>query len=478
MTAVWWVALDEWRQMRRHRVALPGLALLLLLAALAVLSSWQLRTEADAQRRRAQHSMDHAFENQPDRHPHRMVHYGHFAFRALNPLAAFDPGTDAYTGHTLFLEGHRQNSANFGEVRQSSLLLRFGQLSPAGVLQTLAPLLLVFIGHGVLARERESGTLRLLLAQGLHLRTLVLGKLLALLGVAGLMWLPAALALLAATWLAAAPPVMALALAAGYAAWLLWWVLAVVLASALSRQARDALLALLAVWALAVVVAPRLAAEWAGSRHALHTRAESDLAIQQDLAQLGNGHNAGDARFASFRQEVLARHGVTRVEDLPVNYKGLVAMESERQTSELFQRHGQQNAARQQAQLALVDRMGFMSPVLALRRSSMALAGTDLQAFQHFLDQAEAHRFALVQALNKLQAEQMTWQGDRSSRDDRISRTHWRGIADFKHQPEPASALLARAAPAALVLLAWLGVLAGALAWTCRRLSRGGAWTR
>ena len=24
---------------------------------------------------------------------------------------------DAYTGHTLFLEGHRQNSANFGDVR-------------------------------------------------------------------------------------------------------------------------------------------------------------------------------------------------------------------------------------------------------------------------------------------------------------------------------------------------------------------------
>ncbi|MDT1823515.1 ABC transporter permease, partial [Acinetobacter baumannii] len=69
------------------------------------------------------------FEAQPDRHPHRVVHYGHFLFSPLNPLAAFDPGIDGYTGNTLYLEGHRQNSANFGDVRQHSLLLRFGQLT-------------------------------------------------------------------------------------------------------------------------------------------------------------------------------------------------------------------------------------------------------------------------------------------------------------------------------------------------------------
>ena len=153
MSAALRVAREEWRLLRRDRVAVLGLTLLLLLTAVAAFTAWDQRRSTDAERARHQAQVDHEFEAQPDRHPHRMVHYGHFVFRPLNPLAAFDPGVDAYTGHTLFLEGHRQNSANFGDVRQSSLLLRFGQLTPAFVLQVLAPLLLVFLGHAVLARE-------------------------------------------------------------------------------------------------------------------------------------------------------------------------------------------------------------------------------------------------------------------------------------------------------------------------------------
>ncbi|MEX6775102.1 ABC transporter permease subunit, partial [Pseudomonas aeruginosa] len=84
----------------------------------------------------------------------------------LSPLAFVDFGVDSFTGNTIFLEGHRQNSANFSEARQSSLLLRFGQLTPAFVLQALAPLLLIFLAFTSVARERERGTLRLLLAQG------------------------------------------------------------------------------------------------------------------------------------------------------------------------------------------------------------------------------------------------------------------------------------------------------------------------
>lgn len=473
MRAAWTVALAEWRQMWRDRVAMLGLLLLLLLASMAAATAWQQRAAAAEQRARHQHQMHDQFSAQPDRHPHRMVHYGHFVFRPLNPLAAFDTGTDAYTGHTLFLEGHRQNSANFSEVRQSSLLLRFGQLTPAFVLQVLAPLLLVFIGHGVLAREREAGTLRVLLAQGLAPAPLVLGKGLALAGVALLMLLPALLALAALALFTAVPTVLVAGMAAAYFGWLLLWALAVVAVSAWCRRGRDALLVLLALWALSVVVLPRVAAEWAGAGQPLPTRVETDIVIQRELAALGNSHNAADSRFAAFRKEVLARYGVQRIEDLPVNYKGLVAMEGERQTSELFVRHASAGFARQHAQLAVVDRWALLSPVLALRRGSMVLAGTDLQAYQGFMEQAEAHRYQMVQALNRLQAEALTLQTDRSSRDDRISREHWQHIAPFEHRAEPAASLLQRAAPAGALLLGWLAALAGLLVLATRRLAKG-----
>lgn len=466
------IAREELRLLRRDRVAVLGLSLLLLLTAVAAFTAWDQRRTADAERARHQAQVDQEFEAQPDRHPHRMVHYGHFVFRPLNPLAAFDPGVDAYTGHTLFLEGHRQNSANFGDVRQSSLLLRFGQLTPAFVLQVLAPLLLVFVGHGSLARERESGTLRVLLAQGVRPWQIVAGKLLALGGVAALALLPAWLALL---WIGAATPApasLAWVLAGGYSLWLLVWALGIVGLSAWFTRGRDALVALLAVWAVSVVLVPRLAPELSASALALPTRFETDIAVAHELAALGDSHNPDDPYFSGFRKKVLAQYGVSRVEDLPVNYKGLVGMEGERLTSALFERYANASFERQAAQLRQLDSFAWLSPVIALRRLSMAAAGTDLQNYRRFVEQAEQHRYRLVQELNRLQAEKLTLAGDRSSRDSRISHTHWHDVADFEYEAAPPIDALRRVLPAAGVLLAWLAGLAALLVLAARRLGR------
>jgi ABC-2 type transport system permease protein len=466
------IAREEWRLFRRDRAAILGLSLLLLLTAAATFTAWDQRSTADAERARHQTQVDQEFEAQPDRHPHRMVHYGHFVFRPLNPLAAFDPGVDAFTGHTLFLEGHRQNSVNFGDVRQSSLLLRFGLLTPAFVLQVLAPLLLVFVGHGVLARERESGTLRVLLAQGVRPWQVVTGKLLALVGVAALILLPALMALL---WIATATPApasLAMVLLAGYGLWLLVWTLGIVGLSAWFTRGRDALVALLSVWAVSVVLVPRLASEVSASTLVLPTRFETDIAVARDLALLGDSHNPDDPYFSGFRNKVLVQYGVSRVEDLPVNYKGLVSMEGERQTSALFGRYAAASFERQDAQLRRADSFSWLGPVIALRRLSMAAAGTDLQNYRRFVEHAEQHRYRLVQELNRLQAEKLSLAGDRSTRDSRISYTHWHGLADFHYEAAAPVEALRRAAPAAGVLLIWMAGLAAFLALAARRLGR------
>lgn len=472
MSAALRIAREEWRLLRRDRVAVLGLTLLLLLTAVATFTAWEQRRTTDAERARHQTQVDHEFEAQPDRHPHRMVHYGHFAFRPLNPLAAFDSGVDAYTGRTLFLEGHRQNSANFGDVRQSSLLLRFGQLTPAFVLQVLAPLLLIFVGHAVLARERESGTLRMLLAQGVRPRHIVAGKLLALSGVAALVLLPALLALAWIGAATAAPASLAAVLAAGYGLWLLIWAIGVVGVSTWFARGRDALVALLTLWAVSVVLVPRLAPELVASSLTLPTRFETDIAVARDLAALGDSHDPDDPYFAGFKKKVLAQYGVSRVEDLPVNYKGLLGMEGERLTSALFEHYANASFERQDAQLRRADGFALLSPVIALRRLSMAAAGTDLQSYRRFVEQAERHRYRLVQELNRLQAEQLSFAGDRSSRDSRISHSHWNGFADFRYEAAPPVDALRRAAPAAGVVLLWLASLAGLLGLATRRLGR------
>jgi len=464
MSTVKRIAREEWRALFRDHAAVFGLLLLTILTLVAALNAYEHQRNANAERARYQAQANHAFETQPDRHPHRMAHFGHFLFRPLNPLAAFDPGIDAYTGNTLYLEAHRQNGANFGDVRQSSLLLRFGQLTPAFVLQVLAPLLLVFVGHASVARERESGTLRILLVQGVGARQVVLGKLLALSGFAALALLPALLAL---AWLAIsgqAEWASTLLLAIGYTAWLLLWSLAVVLVSTLFARGRDALLALLAIWAVLVILLPRGVPDLAHLRVALPTRVENEINVEREYLALGDAHDPDDPKFAAFRNKVLKDYGVARVEDLPVNFMGLVKTEGERQSSALFNRYAAVTFDQQAQQNRMIDSFGWLSPTLALRRLSMTAAGTDLASFRRFLEQGEQYRYDLVQGLNKIQTEALSYADDsnplRGDSENRVSRAHWQAMAAFHYEATPKAETVRRAMAAALTLLAWLAALA------------------
>ena len=113
------VVREELRLIWRKRVVVSGFILLLLLTLLATLVSSQHKQAVEAERSRFQSTADGHWGAQPDRHPHRVVHYGHFVFRPMDPLSFFDFGVEPFTGSAIYLEGHRQNSANFSDARQS-----------------------------------------------------------------------------------------------------------------------------------------------------------------------------------------------------------------------------------------------------------------------------------------------------------------------------------------------------------------------
>ena len=107
------IAREEWRYWSRSRLGLAACAVaLLLIVTSLVTTSVRIDAERDA-REQLQLKAEETFRDQPARHPHRMVHYGHYVFRTPAPLAKADPGIDAYTGTVTFLEGHKQNSATF-----------------------------------------------------------------------------------------------------------------------------------------------------------------------------------------------------------------------------------------------------------------------------------------------------------------------------------------------------------------------------
>ena len=465
------IAVEECRSMARNRVAVVVVTLSLVLSALAGFVAWERQRAINADRQHYQAMANLQFENQPDRHPHRVVHYGHFVFRPLAPLAAFDPGVEPLVGHMMFLEGHRQNSANFAEVRQSSLLKRFGEFTPAFVLQTLAPLLMIFLGFGAVARERESGTLRLVLSQGVSSVSMLTGKALALAGVATLVMLPAFMALIAIA-ATAASALPALLSAAGYLLYLITWTGIVVFISAWRSRSRGALLTLIGLWAVLVIVAPRALPEAAAIETQLPTRFETDIAIQRDLVAMGDSHNPDDPYFAAFRQRTLQEYGVSRVEDLPLNYRGLLAVEGERISSQLFDDYANRTFDLLERQNDLVAAAGWLTPVTALRRLSMTAAETDLAGYRSFLEQAEAYRFRLVQALNRMQAERVAYAQDTDSRKVRIDAAHFRDLERFDYTPQSHATLLERTGVSLLILALWAIAALIANAVVGRRLTR------
>jgi len=182
----------EWQLWLRSRLALCALLVFaLLLAATRVVTALRMSKEAHDRAHR-QAAAEETFLSQPDRHPHRMVHYGHYVFRIPPPLSMIDPGVDSVTGQSMFLEGHKQNTAMFADARASAELGGFENLTSALAYQLFLPLLLIAIGHGLTIREREENTLAPLLAQGVTGLQLHAAKWMALAGASLALLLPLA----------------------------------------------------------------------------------------------------------------------------------------------------------------------------------------------------------------------------------------------------------------------------------------------
>ncbi|MFC3149339.1 DUF3526 domain-containing protein [Piscinibacterium candidicorallinum] len=467
------IAGAEWRYWQRSRLALGAAVLLaVLLIATTVLTALRMQGEA-AERAHHQAEAETAFLSQPARHPHRMVHYGHYVFRTPAPLALFDPGLDPATGQSIFLEGHRQNTAIFAPSGASADLGAFSWLSPAMVYQLFAPLLIILLGHGLIAREREAMTLRTLLAQGVSGRVLMAGKALALLSVVGLLLIPVAVSAL----LAGDSPLAAVALLLAYGLYLLIWGGLTVLASATLRRRSAVLAALVTLWTALTLVLPSVATSVAALAAPLPGKLETDLSMLGELRQLGDGHNANDPAFAQLRDELLAEHGVQRVEELPVNFRGIVAQTSEQRLTEMLDRYASARMAAEARQATALADHGWLTPLLAVAEASRAVAGTDLSHHHRFLAEAEALRYTFVQQLNKVHAEKLAYSDDvRRSTDlaaearTRVVPSTWKLLDRFSFAPDAAGERIARATPQWLMLGAWCFILVGAGLWAGNRI--------
>jgi ABC-2 type transport system permease protein len=194
------IARREWRERLRNghfQAVIVALALLFLVSFAVSLSQWK---SADAEQRQAQSRDREQWLNQGSRNPHSAAHFGVYAFKPRLPLSFVDPGLDPYTGSVIWVEAHYQNPARFRPAEEATALQRFGQLTPAVVLQWFLPLFIVLLCFSAFTAEKEQGTLGLTLALGVPPGQLAAGKALGVAAAAGCILLPVALLTGLAVW--------------------------------------------------------------------------------------------------------------------------------------------------------------------------------------------------------------------------------------------------------------------------------------
>lgn len=456
----------------------PRLLTILCATAAVLVAATAWATAADIAQRdareQAMHEARAQWEGRGAENPHGMAHFGDFAFRPSGPLARLDRGVQARLGKVLFLEGHRQGTPMHADTARAGTAARFARPDAGFMLQTLVPLLLIFLGAAGLARDREIGRLKLALVQGASARAVLAGHFLALWGLG--------LALLAAVLFTSLITSAALGGGAAIAVDRLFGFVVVhalflglvaggvVAAAVWLRSARASLLTLLACWVVGTALLPRATAGVAGAAIPLPSRDAFEATLRSAREAGPDGHNPKDAMLEAAREAAMKEHGVETLEELPFNFDGVAMQIDEEFGNGIWDEHHGELREQLERQVTASSLAALLNPFQAIDHLSMALAGTDLAHDFAFQQQAEAYRRQLIAKLNHEHAYGGSRTGDWS----------WEAPAEFFagldsfHYRSPSALEATRERPFELIGLGlWAFLLLLALSRGAERLERG-----
>lgn len=449
-------------------------AIVIALLGVALGAGWTQHREVTAQHAQAQAQTRAHWLAQPAKDPHSAAHYGIYAFKPRMPLALFDTGVDPYTGVVAWLEAHKQNEFQHRPAQDRGAMVRFGELTAAATLQGLVPLLIILLGVEAFAGEREQGTLRQLASIGVPPRTVALGKLVGLATALALVLVPAALiGSVALVWstddtgaAVAAAGWRALSLTGVYLAYFAAVACLTLAASARAGAVRPALALLVAFWAINVVVAPRLASELGRAWHPTPTAFDFAQEVQRATYGGLDAHAFTLRRSRELKVRLLRDYSVTRVDELPVNFRGIDYLEREAHANDTFDRVYGHLWDAFRRQIAVQQRGALAAPLLGVRSLSMALAGTDFFHHQHFAAAAESYRRTLVATMNH----DLAYSSSSSRLGYTAGQDVWARVPPFAYRAPSLAWALRGQAWSLGALACWLLVGAAALARTVATL--------
>jgi ABC-2 type transport system permease protein len=448
-------------------------AVVLALLCMALLTGFASQGAVAAQHASAAQTSRETWLAQSSKDPHTAAHYGAYVFKPRGPLTLFDSGINEYAGVAAWLEAHKQNEFQFRPAQDRASIARLGQLTAAVALQVLVPVLIVLLAFTKFAGERADGTLRQLMAAGVPPSRLAAGKAVGVAAALGLVLLPASvIGAVALVWASGPAPagedgfrVAALVLVYGvYFATIAAVALTV---SAIVRNPSHALAVLIAFWAGNALVAPRLASDLSRHLHPVPTAFEFAEAVERDVYDGLPVHSYNVERAADLRMRLFEQYKVARVEDLPVNFRGVDYLEREAHANDVWDAHYKSIWAAFERQARVHQLAACAAPMMAVRALSMALTGTDSYHHRDFAMAAETYRRRLVLAMNS----DLAYGGSSKTLGAYAADPSlWSTIPPFEYRKPQLGASLSHVRVSAAALLIWVVAAVAALFVSVRRM--------
>lgn len=390
---------------------------------------------------------------QKDRNPHSAAHFGTWLFKPLTALSLFDPGVNDYTGSTYRVEAHKQSEMNFAVAKDSDSMMRFGSLSVATLFQLFLPLVVIFLCASSMSKEYETGTLKMLYAQGASKRSLLWGKILGNYSLMFIAILPAFLIISVTGFFDGILAEGALFIFC-YVIYLFLWVAISVLVSDMVRHSGPSLLLQLCMWIFFCIGTPKIIASTANSTYPLPSYYAFSKLVDKDFYNGLDGDGSYAQRREKLEKETLEKYGVDSISQLPINLNGLLLQDAEDYMSRSYrQRSVPVNAKLEQQQK--VFRLGaFISPYLSIKQLSRGFAGTDVFHHRDFHREAGIYRDEFIRTLNLELAKSNRMDGHYA-----VSAHFLGGMRKFDYKSPSTSEVIRSLLPVEISMLYWLGMI-------------------
>jgi ABC-2 type transport system permease protein len=374
---------------------------------------------------------------------------GTYAVAPAAPLAALTIGeSDRHPSHYRVTARLREAQLTATHL-EHPLALVTGHLDLSFIVIFFLPLAIIALGYDLTAEERRTGTLRMVLARPLTLRSVVFGKLLAralaVFALAGVIAVGAALGMLATSGVGGLAQALVRltwwnAVVIAYAA---FWLALTVYVDARGRSASANALVLATVWLITVVLTPAAIALTANAVHPAPSGVQLATAIRAatHAAAVETGRELG-AFLEDHPTSGVGRSGMQQYAALQNTRETMIARRLQPTLTAFAARRGDRRA--------FSARLQYLSPAMLAQFGLAEIAGTGERRRQVFESQAVTF--------------QQVWKNffaPRLASARPLDAGDYGRMPLFNFEEEPAAAIARRVAAPFAVLMIAAGVLLG-----------------